>query len=153
MKSSISINVVITVVVAAIGYALATAFPQSFGFATTLAVGIVIGGLLISIITNMPPTSAKPSINSDAKSTDSQTLYVGNLPYKANEASISDLFSQYGYVHSVRLMKDRRTGKRKGYGFVEIDVKSAKKAISALNDTEFQERTLKVRMAKDKIEE
>jgi RNA recognition motif-containing protein len=50
-------------------------------------------------------------------------------------------------------MKDRRTGKRKGYGFVEMDAKGAAKAIKNLNDSEFQERTLKVRLAKDKLEE
>ena len=50
-------------------------------------------------------------------------------------------------------MKDRRTGKRKGYGFVEMTAAGAEKAIQNLNDSEFQERTLKVRMAKDKVED
>jgi len=54
---------------------------------------------------------------------------------------------------SVRLMKDRRTGKRKGYGFVEMNAKGAAKAIKNLNDSTFQERTLKVRLAKEKVEE
>ncbi|GGD73042.1 hypothetical protein GCM10011357_30150 [Lacimicrobium alkaliphilum] len=79
-----------------------------------------------------------------------KTLYVGNLPYRASEQEVSEHFSSHGEVVSVRLMKDRRTGKRKGYGFVEMAEKDAEKAISSLNDTEFQERTLKVRMAKDK---
>lgn len=80
----------------------------------------------------------------------SRTLYVGNLPYRANEAAIRQLFSEHGQVFSVRLMKDRQTGKRRGFGFVEMAEDDAESAISALNESEFQERTLKVREAKDK---
>lgn len=81
-----------------------------------------------------------------------KTLYVGNLPYRANESMVKELFEQYGYIQSVRLMKDKHTGKRRGFGFVEISANDANKAIDALNDTEFQQRTLKVREAKDKPE-
>jgi RNA recognition motif-containing protein len=81
------------------------------------------------------------------------TLYVGNLPYRADEDAVQEHFEQQGTVVSVRLMKDRRTGKRKGYGFVEMNANSAAKAIKNLNDSTFQERTLKVRLAKEKIEE
>ena len=80
-------------------------------------------------------------------------MYVGNLPYRANEQAVQQHFELQGQVHSVRLMKDRRTGKRKGYGFVEMTAAGAEKAIQNLNDSEFQERTLKVRMAKDKVED
>ena len=65
---------------------------------------------------------------------------------------VKELFEQYGYIQSVRLMKDKHTGKRRGFGFVEISANDANKAIDALNDTEFQQRTLKVREAKDKPE-
>jgi hypothetical protein len=80
------------------------------------------------------------------------TLYVGNLPYRANEAAVRELFSEYGQVQSVRLMKDKHTGKRRGFGFVEISSPDADKAISELNDSEFQQRTLKVREAKERPE-
>ncbi|GAB3037455.1 hypothetical protein GCM10027098_39620 [Bowmanella dokdonensis] len=78
---------------------------------------------------------------------------MGNLPYRASEEDVKEHFEIQGSVLSVRLMKDRRTGKRKGYGFVEMPEGDAEKAIRSLNDTEFQERTLKVRMAKDKQED
>ena len=81
-----------------------------------------------------------------------QTLYVGNLPYRANEAAVRELFSEYGQVQSVRLMKDKHTGKRRGFGFVEISSPDADKAITELNDSEFQQRTLKVREAKERPE-
>ena len=83
---------------------------------------------------------------------DVKTLYVGNLPYRANETAIRELFSAHGTVQSVRLMKDKHTGKRRGFGFVEMATADIDKAISALNDTEFQQRTLKVREAKERPE-
>ena len=81
-----------------------------------------------------------------------KTLYVGNLPYRANEAAVRELFSNYGNVESVRLMKDKHTGKRRGFGFVEMAANDLDKAIAALNDAEFQQRTLKVREAKERPE-
>jgi RNA recognition motif-containing protein len=76
-----------------------------------------------------------------------QKLYVGNLPYSATEDSIRDLFSQYGTVHSVRLITDRDTGSPRGFGFVEME--GAQQAIAALDGQDFQGRTLKVDVAKD----
>jgi RNA recognition motif-containing protein len=81
------------------------------------------------------------------------TLYVGNLPYRANESAVRALFSDYGNVHSVRLMKDKHTGKRRGFGFVEMSSDDVNDAIAKLNDSEFQQRTLKVREAKDRPEQ
>jgi len=79
----------------------------------------------------------------------SKTLYVGNLPYRANESEVKDLFSEYGEVFAVRLMKDKRTGKRRGFGFVVMSSKDADYAVSKLNEKEFGQRTLKVREAND----
>lgn len=81
-----------------------------------------------------------------------KTIYVGNLPYRANEAAIRKLFSEHGLVLSVRLVKDRDTGKRRGYGFVEMPAAAADAAIAALNEAEYLQRTLKVREANEKKE-
>jgi RNA recognition motif-containing protein len=90
---------------------------------------------------------------SDAEeSTEVSTLYIGNLPYRANEGAVRALFSEYGNVHSVRLMKDKHTGKRRGFGFVEMSASDADNAVNQLNDSEFQQRTLKVREAKERPE-
>ena len=83
---------------------------------------------------------------------ETRTLYVGNLPYRANEVAVRQLFQQHGRVVNVRLMKDRDTGKRKGYGFVEMAASDTEAAVAALNDAEFQQRTLKVREAKERRE-
>jgi RNA recognition motif-containing protein len=87
----------------------------------------------------------------DESDEDVTTLYVGNLPYRANEQIVKEHFETFGYVRSVRLMKDKRTGKRKGFGFVEVSAQEADSMIEKLNDSEFQERTIKVRPAKDKV--
>lgn len=78
-----------------------------------------------------------------------KTLYVGNLPYKANESHVRDLFAEYGQVYAVRLMKDKRTGKRRGFGFVVMAATDAEPAITELNEKEYMDRTLKVRIAND----
>ena len=59
---------------------------------------------------------------------------------------------EQGKVFNVRLLKDKNTGKRRGFGFVEMAETDADKAINQLNDSEFQQRTLKVREAKQKQE-
>lgn len=101
------------------------------------------GALLAGVV------SALIGSGAEAKA-DTTTLYVGNLPYRANEGSVRELFSEHGKVFSVRLLRDKQTGKRRGFGFVEVASSDSKKVISALNDFEFQERVLKVRLANEK---
>ncbi|WGW00150.1 RNA-binding protein [Vibrio sp. YMD68] len=86
---------------------------------------------------------------SETSSPSTQTLYVGNLPYKANEAHVRELFSKHGEVFAVRLMKDKRTGKRRGFGFVVVASSDVNSTIDALNDQDYMQRTLKVRVAND----
>ncbi|CAM3139118.1 MULTISPECIES: RNA recognition motif domain-containing protein [Vibrio] len=78
-----------------------------------------------------------------------KTLYVGNLPYKANESHVKELFTKHGEVFAVRLMKDKRTGKRRGFGFVVMAATDAAGAIEGLNEKDYMQRTLKVRIAND----
>lgn len=80
-------------------------------------------------------------------SKETKTIYVGNLPYKANESQVRKLFAEYGRVKSVKLMKDRFTGKRRGFGFVEMPAAKADIAITSLNNSLFGDRTLKVTQA------
>lgn len=71
-----------------------------------------------------------------------QKLYVGNLPLNTTEDAVRELFSQYGTVHSVKLITDRDTGQLRGFGFVEMD--GASEAIQNLNGQEFEGRNLRV---------
>lgn len=79
-----------------------------------------------------------------------KSIYVGNLPFTANDSELRNLFSEYGEVHSVKLITDRETGKPRGFGFVEMDEAGASKAIQALNGTDMGGRSLRVNLAEEK---
>ncbi|ELP5729898.1 RNA-binding protein [Vibrio vulnificus] len=111
--------------------------------AVSFVIGVVLTTLLFSFL------KSAPAINNEEPSVSTKTLYVGNLPYKANESHVRDLFAEHGEVYAVRLMKDKRTGKRRGFGFVVIASADAENAINALNEKEYAQRTLKVRIANE----
>ncbi len=48
-------------------------------------------------------------------------IYVGNLPFRAYEEEVRELFAQYGEVYSVDLITDRETGRPRGFAFVEME--------------------------------
>ena len=76
-------------------------------------------------------------------------LYVGNLSYSTNELGLQTLFGQAGTVTSVQIIKDRETGRSKGFGFVEMSTEEeAQKAISLFNEKEIDGRQLKVNIAR-----
>ena len=75
-------------------------------------------------------------------------LYVGNLPYSATEAEIETMFSEYGELMSVVLIKDRETGRAKGFGFVEFQNQADAEKALELDGRELDGRALKVNMAK-----
>lgn len=76
-------------------------------------------------------------------------MYVGNLSYSVTEDDLKALFSEFGEVESVNIIKDKFSGRSKGFGFVEMpDNSEADKAIKALNGTNLKERDIKVNQAK-----
>ena len=75
-------------------------------------------------------------------------MYVGNLPYSSSEDDVRELFSQYGDVGDVNVVRDRETGKSRGFGFVEMGQEQAEEAMSNLDGSKFGGRTLKVNEAK-----
>lgn len=77
----------------------------------------------------------------------SKNIYVGNLPWSADDAALSELFSDHGEVISARVITDRDTGRSRGFGFVEMDEASADAAINALNGKDMGGRPLKVNEA------
>lgn len=113
------------------------------------SVSFVLGVVAAAIIFKLFTSTSSPFKSPDESSTATKTLYVGNLPYKANESHVRDLFAQHGEVFAVRLMKDKRTGKRRGFGFVVMAAGHAQNAIDALNEQDYMQRTLKVRIAND----
>ncbi|MBI5840706.1 MAG: RNA-binding protein [Chloroflexi bacterium] len=80
-------------------------------------------------------------------------LYVGNLPYSATEDDLKNHFSQAGTVTSVALIKDRATGRAKGFGFVEMSTaEEAQKAINMFHGQDFMGRTITVNVARPREE-
>jgi RNA recognition motif-containing protein len=77
-------------------------------------------------------------------------IYVGNLPFTADEASVRTLFAQHGEVTSVSLPVDRDTGRPRGFGFVEMGQEDAARAIQALNGYSMGGRPLRVNEAQDR---
>src|SRR4030095_15513164 len=76
-------------------------------------------------------------------------LYVGSLPYSVNEQQLVDLFSKYGSVSSAKIISDKYSGQSKGFGFVEMGSdEDAQKAITGLNGTQLEGRTLVVNEAR-----
>jgi RNA recognition motif-containing protein len=72
-------------------------------------------------------------------------IYVGNLPYKAGDEHLQQLFEQHGTVTSARVIIDRFSGESKGFGFVEMpDRNEALSAIDAINQQDFMGRKLRV---------
>jgi RNA recognition motif-containing protein len=76
-------------------------------------------------------------------------LFVGNLPYSANDAELKEIFSQVGTVESAQVIIEKMTGRSKGFGFVEMATdEEAAKAVETLNGKDFSGRPLVVNEAR-----
>ncbi len=76
-------------------------------------------------------------------------IYVGNLSFDSTEQSVRSLFEQHGAVTSANLITDRDTGRPRGFGFVEMsNDNEGRSAISALDGTDLDGRSLKVNEAR-----
>lgn len=76
-------------------------------------------------------------------------IYVGNLTFGTDNADLESLFAQYGQVNDAQVIKDRETGRSRGFGFVEMgSTDAAQKAIAELNGADLDGRPLTVNLAK-----
>jgi RNA recognition motif-containing protein len=81
------------------------------------------------------------------------SIYVGNLAHTATEDEVREAFSQYGKVSTVSIVKDRETGRPRGFAFVEmVDGKEAATAIQELNLREISGRSITVNEARPKTD-
>ena len=73
------------------------------------------------------------------------TIYVGNINYSLGEAEIQKIFEVLGAVESVKIIRDKRTGRSKGFAFIEMpNKKEAMEAIKTLDGKEVAGRNLRV---------
>jgi RNA recognition motif-containing protein len=78
-------------------------------------------------------------------------MYVSNLSFRLSEQELGDLFSQYGEVSSVKIIKDRDTGRSRGFGFVEMpNQEQARAAMDALANYEMGGRNINVSEARQR---
>jgi len=77
-----------------------------------------------------------------------QQLYVCNLDYSINEAALKDIFAKFGEVETSKLIRDRKTGTSKGFGFVRMVKDDAENALQHLNKKEVRGRPLVVKYAR-----
>ena len=76
-------------------------------------------------------------------------IFVGNLSFDATESDIENAFGEYGEVKTVNIVKDRETGRSRGFGFVEMkDNKAAQQAIQGLDQKELAGRSMTVNEAR-----
>lgn len=78
-------------------------------------------------------------------------IYIGQLPYSVKEDELREIFSEFGEIASLKLVKDRFSGQSKGFGFIDMPNNSeADQAIKALNKSMLQGREIKVNQAEEK---
>ena len=80
-------------------------------------------------------------------------IYVGNVSYDLTEKELEELFAEFGSVSAARIITDRKSGRSKGFGFVEMDNKAeGEEAIKQLDGKEMNGRPLKINEARPREE-
>lgn len=80
-------------------------------------------------------------------------LFVGSLPWAVDDAKLAEIFAQAGNVVSAQVVKDRDTGRSRGFGFVEMSTEEeANNAVSNLNGSDIEGRKIVVNIARPREE-
>lgn len=75
-------------------------------------------------------------------------LFIGNLARETTEEDLAALFSDFGPLHSLKIVRDLRSGESRGFGFVELEDGLAEKALTVVQGSELDGRVLTVQTAK-----
>ena len=81
-----------------------------------------------------------------------KSLFVGNLAWSVTDEDLNAKFSEFGTVLSARVIKDKFSGKSRGFGFVDLEDADAEKAVAAMNETDWDGRKVSVNEAKPKTD-
>jgi RNA recognition motif-containing protein len=80
-------------------------------------------------------------------------IFISNLSFRVDDEDLKQLFAEYGDLSSAKVIKDRYTGKSRGFGFVEmVNDEEAKKAIEELDKAEYDGKVITVSIAKPKTD-
>jgi len=77
-------------------------------------------------------------------------IYVGNLSFETTEDGLRQAFSEFGGIDDLALIKDRETGRSKGFAFITFDSQEAAERALEMNEQQLDGRAVKVNMAQDK---
>lgn len=77
-------------------------------------------------------------------------IYIGNLPFKMEASDLRSTFARFGEITDLFLVKDRETGRLKGFGFITFADASSAQAALQMDGQEFSGRNLKVSIAKER---
>ena len=109
-------------------------------------------GLFSGLIESLRRLFTGSGSGSSGESAGGSRIYVGNLSYQVKEDQLRDLFSKYGRIKSLHLIRDRITRRLKGYAFLEMSPEDAQRSL-ALNGVTFLDRKIVVSVAKAKKNE
>jgi len=139
----IGISIITSFIIGTLGYFVLGSVNISIENAARYQTYILMAGALLGTLAIQMFHSFKN------RSTEVISLFIGNLPFRASNQQLRQVFSEHGTVHNLRLMTDKVTRKPRGFGFVEMDKNHAKIAIKKLNGYEFMGRELKVNYANE----
>jgi superfamily II DNA/RNA helicase len=91
---------------------------------------------------------AAPRRRNRESHTELLSVYVANLPWASTSADLTNLFGRHGQVHQSTVITNRKTGRSKGFGFVDMPKADAHAAVAALHGSPFEGRPLTVRVAR-----
>lgn len=139
----IGLALVVSLITGIAGYFILGSINSSIEDATRyqtyiLMIGALIGAIIMQVINSF-----------QNRPTEIVSLFIGNLPFRASNQQLRQVFSEHGTVHNIRLMTDKVTRKPRGFGFVEMNKNHAKAAIKMLDGYEFMGRELKVNYANE----
>ena len=134
---------IISLLTGAAGYFLLAVINDSYSDATRSQTVILMAGAFLGA------TIAQLIHAYQNRPAEVVSLFIGNLPFRASNQQLRQVFSEHGTVHNIRLMTDKVTRKPRGFGFVEMNKNHAKTAIKMLDGYEFMGRELKVNYANE----
>jgi len=76
-------------------------------------------------------------------------IYIGNLPFKTNDADLTEIFAQFGEIKEIALIKDRYSNEFKGFGFITYANQTSAESALSMNGKDFGGRPMKVNMARE----
>ena len=98
-------------------------------------------------------TGFYPAADVFSKKESQMNIYVSNIPYQTTEDELRDAFAGFGSVSSARIIKDKMTGKSRGFGFVEMgNDDEARAALEGMNGAELTGRKINAREARPREE-